>query len=77
MLSGKLLRQGAGYGILSQAHLNSSSQDACAEAADTRPGCAGALTQWALLTLLYSYFEGGKPTRVLLLPQLWYNSVNF
>lgn len=52
MLSGKLLRHGAGYGILSQAHLNSSSQDACAEAADTRPGCAGTLTQWALLTLL-------------------------
>lgn len=44
MLSGKLLRHGAGYGMLSQAHLNCSSPDASAEAAQTRPGCAGAQT---------------------------------
>lgn len=82
MLSGKVLRDDAGYGILSQAHLSSSSLDACAEAAHTRPGCAGAQTGVWTHSGSFSYptvflFKGGKPTRVLLVPRDFYNSMNF
>lgn len=65
MLSGKPFRHGAGSGILSQAHLNSSSSNACAEAAHTRPGCAGAQAGECTHSGGVSYpivflFRGGK-----------------